>query len=1060
MMKFQTKTLLAIACISLLSLSAFAQQKISGVIRDSQGEPVIGAGVVQNGTNNGAVTDVDGRFSLSVPVGATVTVSCIGFKDETFTVDSRTSYILELKDDSQLLQGVEVVAYGVQQKVSVTGALSSVKSEDIVRTPVTSVTNVLSGMLSGVSTIQYSGEPGNELTEIYVRGKGTWVNSAPLVLVDGVERSLYDSNGNEKSTALFDINPEDIENITVLKDASATAVFGVRGANGVILVTTKRGSEGRAKINVNLSFSALAATKMLEQADSYEYATFYNKVCDNDGREHVFSDALIQKFKDQSDPLRFPSIKWTDYMIRRFNSQQNHNVSVSGGSDRVKYYVSAGFMHQGGLYKNFNDDYDNAYPYNRLNYRGNLDVNVTNTTKVSFDISGIVSQRWSVIDGGGSTTVLRNLLWTTPFYSPGIIDGKPVTTTTEYPDIPLPFLGDGGNALQTYLVGYDSPKTNTLQMDLTLNQDLGFITKGLSFKAKGSYNSQFTVTYTGRKDKASYHPVLVDGVVELQRVEDTKNGVFTQGESSGYGKARSWYFESSLNYNRTFGDHSVTALALYNQSKNYYPGGAYDDIPRGYIGLVGRVTYDYKKRYLAEFNVGYNGSENFHPDRRFGLFPAGSIGWVVSDEPFFSPLKGVVSFMKLRASVGLVGNDKVGGERFMYLSDPWNPNINTVVARGINIGQEQGFGYNFGKDNTYISYGAHEISKNNPLVTWEKALKQNYGLDINLFNEKLSLTTDRYYEYRYDILLQDQTAPDLIGFNVPYANLGSVRSDGWEVSARWRDRIGSDFNYYATVNYSYNHNYIVDKKEAPWANEYQYERGKRIGARLEYKFFRFYDSDTPALYEKEYGKPFPEQLIPDLQYGDATYVDLDGNGKIDPNDMTREYGYTEDPQHILGVNAGFVWKKFEFNMQWAGAFGVTRMLGNFFRIPFQGQKSYDQGGLLKYHVYNTWDPENPSQDAKYPRASWKNGPSNNWQESTLYEQDASYLRLKTLQLAYNMDFPFLRAIGVDRLQVALSGYNLLTFTHYIWGDPEGRTVDALPTYPLQKTYTLGLRFNF
>ena len=1035
MMKSIQTSVIAVLCLLLTGFAANAQQKISGTVIDSYGEAVIGAGVFQKDTNNGTVTDVDGKFSLTVPGGSTVVVSCIGYKDYEFRIDSKSVYAITLQEDTEALEAVEVVAYGTQKKVTVTGALSSVKSEDILRTPISSVNNVLAGQLSGVTTIQYSGEPGSDAATIFVRGKGTWSDSSPLIQVDGVERSMSD------------INPEEIESITVLKDASATAVFGVRGANGVVLITTKRGAEGKAKISVNTSFSLVTPTDLVKQANSYDYALFYNQMRANDGTEAVFSDEVIQKFKDQSDPIRFPSIQWTDYMMKKLTTQSNHSVNISGGTKKVKYFVSAGYMNQGGLFEEFDSPYNFGYQYERFNYRGNLDVNVTNTTKISFDISGNVSNADKPRTGQGSTGMIRNIYYATPFSSPGLVDGKYVATTTDYSDgLTLPFTGISGMEYYT-LGGFIATNINKLQMDLALNQNLKFITEGLSFKIKGSYNSQFSAVQTGTASRATYFPVIQDDGSMAYR-KSGENTPVSYSESTG--KARNWYFETSLNYSRTFGGHSVGGLVLYNQSKEYYPG-TYSDIPRGYVGLVGRATYDYKKKYLAEFNIGYNGSENFHPSRRFGVFPAGSLGWVVSDEPFFRPIKSVISFFKLRASWGLVGNDKIGGSRFMYTADPYTVNNSALATRS-------GYAYNFGVDNSTNFMGAYANSRNNPNVSWEKAFKQDYGFDANFLNEKLTFTYDYYKEHRTDILLQDMTAPALIGFKVPYANLGIVDSWGWEASLKWRDRIGKNFNYWANVNLSHNQNRIVERKEAPYSNEYQYQKGNRIGARYMYQFFRYYDADTPRLYEETFGEPFPKQLV-DLKDGDAVFVDLDHNGYIDGNDMTRKLGYTDDPQYVVGLNTGFSWKNVEFNMQWTGAWGVSRMIGEAFRIPFVARTDYTTGGLLQYHVDNTWDPENPSQDAKYPRATWANGKTNNYMDCALYEQNASYLRLKTLMIGYNFKGGFLKTMGISNLQLAFSGYNLLTLTPYIWGDPE-TVASTDPTYPLQRTYTFSLKLNF
>ena len=1041
-----SRFLLPLLLSLVVHVAAFAQgTEIRGTVVDDTGEPVIGATVMIDGTKIGTATDIDGNFTLKCEPGKKLTVSYIGF--ETQTVKAENGMTIQLKNSGISLNDVEVVAYGVQKKVTVTGALSSIKGEDLTRTPVTNVNNILAGQMSGVTTVQYSGEPGSDAATVFVRGQGTWSDSAPLIQVDGVERSMAD------------IDPEDIENITVLKDASATAVFGVRGANGVVLITTKRGKEGAPKIDISTNFSILQASDMVEMADSYEYGTFTNMKQRNDWLANggtletftpQFSDEILQKFKDQSDPIRFPSMRWDKYALKKSTLQTKTNVNISGGTKTVRYFVSAGLLTQGGLFNEFGRDFHFGYGYNKFNYRANLDLDVTSTTTVSFNIAGLVSNADKPRSGQGSEGVIRGIFQSTPFSSPGIIDGKYIETTTDYTDgLRLPFIG--GNGLSYYVQnggGAISTNINKLQGDLIIRQKLDFITQDLSLLVKGSYNSQFNVLKTLELTTATYNPVLMDdGTIQYR-----KNG---QDALPSYAddtnKARDWYIEAQLNYSRKFGEHTVGALFLYNQSKTYYPK-EYTDIPRGYVGLVGRFTYDYANRYMAEFNIGYNGSENFHPSRRFGTFPAGSLGWVVSNENFFEPLRETVDFLKLRASLGLVGNDKIGGSRFMYTADPFQTGSDQMY------GKNQGYAYNFGVNNSSAHLGAYELSKNNPDVGWEKALKQDYGVDIYMLNSRLRATFDYYREHRTNILLQDMTAPSYIGFTVPYSNQGIVDSWGWEVSLQWNQSIGSDWRYWVNLNLSHNQNKVKVRKEPPQNNAYQLSEGYRIGSRSQYQFFRFYDAETPALYERTFGQKFPQQIV-DLQPGDAVYVDLDGNGIIDPNDMTHALGYTDDPQYIAGLNMGLQWKGLEFSMLWTGAWDVSRMLSDVFRTPFTSRTDVTTGGLLKYHVYNTWNPENPGQDYEYPRATETNGQANNYLTSTLYEKDAKYLRLRTIQLAYTWKAPFMKKIGLRNLQVALSGYNLLTFSPYIWGDPEQRASDS-PSYPLQKTYTVSLKLNF
>ncbi len=1011
---------------------------ITGQVVDASGESVIGASVMVDGAKGvGTVTDIDGNFTLKVKPGTKLRVSYVGF--DTQVVSAKQDMKITMAENSTMLKGVEVVAYGTQKKVTVTGAISSVKSEDLTRTPVSAVSQVLAGQMTGVSAIQYSGEPGSDASKIYLRGQATFSSdgATPLIQVDGVER------------AMDDIDPEEIESITVLKDASATAVFGVRGANGVILVTTKRGQEGKPKINFSSSVSALFPTKLVEQVNSYEYADFHNQMSENDGTEKLFSNELLEKFKTGSDPIRFPSTNWIDYVTKDATVQTQHNATISGGTKRARYFVSLGYFSQGGLFKQFDMPYDCTYQYKRYNYRGNLDLDVTNTTILSLSIAGNKATKETPYAGSeGSSQLIKQIYYATPFSSPGLVDGKYVSTAKrDYEGVNLPFTG--GTGMSYYGTGFRHNSTDKLSVDLELKQKLDFVTKGLNFRIKGAYNSTYSSQRHGSASYATYYPQLqADGTIKYKK--EGKYVAPTYNLSTG--KARDFYVEAGFNWNRSFGLHSLSALALYNQSKTYYPS-TYSDIPRGYVGLVGRVTYDWNNRYMAEFNIGYNGSENFHPDRRFAAFPAGSVGWIASEEKFWKPIKKVVSYMKIRASWGLVGNDKIGGSRFMYTSDPYN--VDTSKLPG-----QEGYAYDFGIENSTIHKAAYLASMNNPDVTWEKAFKQDYGVDINFFDNRLRGVFDYYREHRTNILLQDKTNPVISGFynSLPYVNLGEVESWGYEVSLKWQDKIGDNFRYWVGANLSYNQNEIIDMREAPQQYDYQYQKGNRIDTHQMYKFYGFYSAETVERYKQEYGvSEMPvNTLVTEMKDGDAVYVDLNGDGKIDANDQAYGMGYTDDPEYTLGINLGFSWKKLSFNMQWTGAFNVSRMLDGNFRYPFYSNTSKNQGGLLKYIYENSWTPQN--QNAEYPRVTQLNY-DNNYATSTLYEKDAKYLRLKTISVTYDFDFPWMKSVGLNKLQLGVSAYNLLTFTPYIWGDPESRASTA-PTYPLSRTVTASLKFGF
>ena len=1060
---------------------------VKGTVVDETGEPVIGATVLVVGgsASQGTITDMDGNFSINVKPGQKLKITYIGY-DESI-VAAKEGMKVQMKTSGAVsLNTVEVVAYGVQKKVTMTGAISSVKSDDLVRTSVGSVNNVLGGQLSGVTTVQYSGEPGDDAAEIFVRGKATWGDSQPLIQVDGVERTMAD------------IDPNEIESVTVLKDASATAVFGVRGANGVVLITTKRGSQGKAKISVSTSWTALSPTKMVEQASSLEYANFYNQMSENDYWQTAnlavangkyasleaymaekpfsksFSDAIIQKFATGSDPIRFPNTRWADYIMKDVTLQQQHNLNISGGTDRVKYFISTGYYSQDGLFKEFGANYDFGYQYHRFNYRSNLDLKATKTTTLSFNVAGNVSNADKPYTGSGAAGLIKQIYYATPFSSPGIIDNKLVYCTTDYTDgLKLPFVG--GDGMGYYGKGFMQTNINKIQMDLVLDQKLDFITKGLSFKAKGSYNSAYTISKQGNCQVATYNPLVqydeqgnviynADGtpyIVYRQNGNDTDPSY-----SASQGKARDWYLEGSFNYSRVFGKHTVNALMLYNQSKQYYYSNiSYPDVPRSYVGLVGRVTYDYANRYMAEFNIGYNGSENFASGRRFGTFPAGSIGWIISEEKFWKPISKIASFFKLRASWGLVGNDKTLDKiRFMYLADPYITGSYGLVNNMSNWADT--YGYLFGNaqsgtvQGTSSIAGAYESIKNNPDIGWEKAFKQDYGFDLYFFGDRFKTTFDYYREHRTDILVRDATVPSSIGFTMPYTNAGETKAWGWELSLGYNDKIGKNFRFWGKLNLSYNQNEIIEMKEEPQKNDYMLAKGHRIGARSMYKFWKYYEGEqTKAEYEQTFGTPFPQQRITNLQPGDCVYVDLDGDGKIDPNDMTRDNGYTDDPEYMAGLTLGFNYKRLTFNMQLTGAWNVSRYITDVFRQPFYCSSNTTQGGLLSYHVNNTWTPGvYESQDALYPRATWANA-EQNYENSDLWEKDAKYLRLKTVSLSYDFINPTFKKIGMNKCEVTLSGYNLLTFTPYKWGDPETRASNA-PSYPLQRTYTISLNVGF
>ncbi len=1003
------------------------QQKkvVKGKITDKDNEPLPGVTIMVKGTVGiGTISDIDGIYELQVPNAESdiLVISFIGMVNQEIPVQGRSTINIVMEDEVTQLTEVVAIAYGSQKKMTITGAVGSVSGDDLLKTPTGSVANALSGSITGLSSVQFSGEPGVDAADIYIRGIATLNGTDPLIQVDGVERDFND------------IDPNEIESITVLKDASATAVFGVRGANGVIIITTKRGQEGKAKISVSTSMGVQTPTKLLEFANSYQYASFYNEAQANDRADpsaYKFQPDVLEAFRTHSDPVLYPDMDWMDYLLKDGAKQSQHNINISGGGEKVRYFVSLGAYTQEGLFKTFDVGYDFNFDYKRYNYRANLDFDLTRSTLLSVNLGGNTSNRTTPISNEDQNQLFRQLYWATPFGGAGIIDGKRVVTNKD--DIPDP----GVDGLYTYYgKGYKKRNVNSLSVDMVLKQQLDFVTKGLYFKVKGSYNSSYTQVKERASSLASYTPVKKENGIEYRKSGD--NGEL--GYSEGYEQGRNWYAEASLNYSRSFGNHNVGALALYNQSKTYYPH-FFSDIPSGYVGLVGRVTYDYKTRYMAEFNLGYNGSENFASGKRYGFFPAGSLGWIVSEESFMENIKGVVNYLKLRASYGVVGNDKFYKDghprRFLYLPDAY------VIG---------GSGYNFGTNVGSDQPGAYESAKSNPLVTWEKAHKQNYGVDLAFLRERLKISVDIFKEHREDILWNSQTVPDVVGISLPVLNLGIVDNHGYEVSVKWNDKVNSDFSYWINGNLSFARNKIIEKGEAKPNEDYMWQTGRPIGSFIIRKFWGFYDETANERYKAQYGTDIAEHAG-GLEPGDCVYVDLNKDGVIDSDDVTKS-GYTDIPEYILGISPGFKWKNLDFSMQWTGGFNVSRLLQETFRVPMGDTNTK---GLLLYQYEQRWTPETASS-AKLPRATLAHK-TNNYASSDLFLVNSNYLRLKNIEIGYNLKFPFLKSVGVDNCRIYMNGYNLLTFSKFELGDPESRTSDR-PAYPLTRVYNIGMKVSF
>ena len=1029
----------------LLSGVTFAQNllKVQGLVTDEQNEPLIGVTVQIQNKSKGTVTDADGNYVLpGVPKGSTLVFTYVGYKPQQVKVMSSTHNIIMLADNKQLDELV-VIGYGQQRKVTLTGSVSNVDGKELLKSPAASLGNALSGKLPGMQSVQYSGVPGGDDPVIRIRGVGTFNSAEPLVLVDGVERGFSQ------------IDPNEVQDISILKDASATAVFGVRGANGVILVTTRHGQVGKPRITLTASAGLQQISKFLEPASSYEYATAYNHAQTVEGVAEdglKFSQEAIRHWKDMDMPTVYPSTNWFKYLMNDHAWQEQYNVNVTGGTERVRYFVSVGMLDQNGLFKTFNQGKDANFKYRRYNFRTNLDIDFSRWNTLSIGIGGRIGRRNSIGNGEyngqsglfGVEGLLNN---GTPMSGYGLdSQGRRIISD---PDL-VGAVGSDGLGL-IYQHGYTIQRENVVNLDLQYKLNLDFITKGLDFRIKGSYNSDYTqqkARTTG--DGIKYKATIAEG--EYEADGSPKIVYVRQGDTwpLGYSEARwggrNWYAESSLNYARKFGDHNVTALLLYNESKNYYPGGIYNSIPRGYVGMVARATYDYQTKYLLDLNMGYNGSENFAKGKRFGFFPSASVGWIASSEKFWKPISKIVTYLKIRGSIGKVGNDQ-GVGRFLYLPGTWQFYNNNGGAWWTN--DRTG---NFGTANGSFMPGARESSNCNPDVTWETAVKQNYGFDARFLNDRLSLGVDLYWEDRKNILVSNETTVAGISALKPNSiNYGRVKNHGYEITLRWADKIGQ-VDYSISPAVAYSRNKVVEMAEVKKEFDHMYHRGHPVGQPFGYEFFEFYvPGKTEEHYKAQYGTDMPDQQIT-LRPGDCVFVDLTGDGKVDANDV-HAIGYSDIPEYTGSVNATLNWKGLDFSMTWVGAAHVNRQLSSFYTPAFG---TGNQSMLNKWVYDNSWTEDNPN--AILPRISLeKSAREHNGALSAPWMVDASYIRLKNLEIGYSFHIPGLK---INSIRVYANGYNLLTFTSFKANDPEAQAGYGSTRYPMTRVYNFGMNINF
>lgn len=1020
------------------TVSPIHQQKtssVSGLVKDELGEPLIGANVMVKGTTTGVITDIDGKFILSVPANAhTLTVSYVGYLSKDVKINTKQPVIITLTENTEQLSEVVIVGYGTQKKESVVGAVAQVNNESLMKANTSDITSAIAGKLSGVLTMQQSGQPGSTTSEIIIRGVSSWNGSAPLVLIDGVERSFND------------IDPNEVNTISVLKDASATAVFGAKGANGVIIVTTRRGTEGKIKLDVSASYGMEVIARGTKHIDAFTTMSMYNIAQKNQGKfQALKSEQELNEYRNPSsrlNALRYPDVDWFDLLTRDFAPVVNANINLQGGTKYVKYFASLGYTHQGSLFESFNEGHcDTRYKYDRVNYRINLDFDLTKSTVLTFNVGGNVSIQNSPATAPWEAMYQASSAMFPAFYPAWALDEAP---DSHYPDasgIRLAATQDANDNPYSILYQgkFNQFTTSQLFTDLILKQNLDAITKGLSFTGKvalsTNYKNKSLTANWGFPTYELYFDRIGTENNPWKRTGES-NDIWNQpaldinvgGLENGY--YNNLYYELALNYQRSFGNHHVGGLALMNrQQKNINTDFGYFN-----ESWVARATYDYGHRYLFEVNIGYTGSERFAPSNRFGFFPSYALGWVVSEEKFFKNNINWMSKLKLRYSDGKVGSD-AASERWLYMSE-------------------------YNKNGNYI----YEGKVPNLTAQWEEARKRDIGIELGFLENMITASLDLYDEKRDKMLLSPKSNTMLVGNNgFKQLNKGKMKKHGLEIEAGFNKSTAYDLRYHFNAMIGLNENRILAKDDLPYAPDYLKEVNKPYGSMNQGVITTgngYYNSVDDI--HNYVGPTGPENL----NVGDYRFLDYTADGRINVLDQYPIEG-TLYPPMTFSFGGGFSYKNFDFNILFQGNKGKYVKYNESFEIEFN-QASY----RVHESQLDFWTPNNPNanhstlhylDNASSPILGWTGGDSysgySTWIRDRFWRK-ADYLRLKEIYLAYNFNVEKIKkATGISRFTVYASGNNVFTFTKLVEGDPERKDFSK-GFYPQMSTYKLGIKVSF
>jgi TonB-linked SusC/RagA family outer membrane protein len=1036
--------------ITFSGLTVFAQntQTVKGRVTDETGDPLLGVSVVlKNNAANGTVTDAEGNFMLAVPAGKqTLKVTSIGMLGQEVTVSGTAPITIVLKEDTKLLGEVVVVGFGQQKKESVIGAITQTSGKVLERAGgVSSIGAALTGNLPGVVTTASTGMPGEEDPRILIRGRSSWNNANPLILVDGIERDM---------TAV-DINS--VESISVLKDASATAVFGVRGANGVILVTTKRGKLGKATINANVSTSLKTASKLPAMYDAYDDLSIRNTVVERElgyrpeAWAYITPQNIMNKYRNPANTEeweRYPNVNWKDELLKDFAQSYKASIDISGGTPLGKYFTNVDFLNEGDLYKKVGNDrgYQSGYTFNRVNVRSNLDFTLTKSTTMHVNLSGSHGVKKKPFNRTYEFTIWATLYGVAPdVFRPKYSDGvwgyyRPMPTQTY------------SNSVEAMAIGGIEYITNDkLTTDFNLEQDLGMLLKGLKIRGLLSFDNTFIENHRGLNDTEHWVPTLhewidpetgikyYDQTIDANNKFDFQNGIHwysMAGSMDNKETFRKLYYSGQINYANKFGNHNVTAMGDFSREEN----AKGSIIPSYRENWVFRATYDFASRYFVEYNGAYNGSEKFAPQNRFAFFQSGALGWLISEEPYIKKLNfNWLDMLKLRGSYGQIGDDQVDG-RWLYMTT-WNYNAGTDGNNRFH----QGLSGVSGSNSPYAWYS--ESGVGNPNVQWETITKLNFGVDLAIFRGLLNGTFDFFKDKRDNILIKgaDRAIPSYYGAIAPTANLGRVNTKGFEMELRLNKMLNKDFRLWGNFNYTHAQDKIIKRDDPELLPEYQKKAGKPNDLPSSYLDYGYINN-----WDELYGSTPHDNMDDARMPGSYVIMDYDANGIISSFDNV-PYGYPGTPQNTFSTTLGVDYKGWNFFVQFYGVTNVTRQV---VLTSLGGTRNT----VFKEGSY--WSKDNMNADVPLPR--WSTKPSD-YSDGARYMYDGSYLRLKNVELGYTFSQDaWIKSLGLSSLKIYMNGDNLWLYTKM----PDDRESNFAGTgwasqgaYPTVKRLNFGLRIT-